>query len=150
MAGCLSVLPGLLLSSITETRYCISDHLLWFWDALRGRPLTPATNTSAPIRHPRPDFFQGFPVRRCERANSDSIPSGDSRTRSCCAATTPASRSGHRVRERARVVVPTGVLGLEAGTGDHTPGPADSRHDVLISVALDLKSIKLGRQLDNL
>src|SRR5258708_17529239 len=35
MAGCLSVLPGLLLSSITETRYCISDHLLWF-----GAPLT--------------------------------------------------------------------------------------------------------------
>src|SRR5262249_32523606 len=30
MAGCLSVLPGLPLSSITETRYCIPDHLLCF------------------------------------------------------------------------------------------------------------------------
>jgi hypothetical protein len=44
-------------SSITEIRYCISDHLLWFGGAPRGRPLTPTTNTSAPIRHVLPDFF---------------------------------------------------------------------------------------------
>src|SRR5258707_3938679 len=40
MAGCLSVLPGLLLSSITETRYCISDHLLWCRDSVVRWPGT--------------------------------------------------------------------------------------------------------------
>src|ERR1700744_2539747 len=45
------------VSSITETRYCISDHLLCFGAPLVGG-LTPATNTSAPIRHRLADFFQ--------------------------------------------------------------------------------------------
>src|SRR3989442_7039533 len=35
------------------------------WGPPRGRPLTPATNTAAPIRHRHPDFFRelsGAPV----------------------------------------------------------------------------------------
>src|ERR1700722_10776792 len=50
-------------SWITETRYCIVDHLLWFGGAPRERPLTPATNTSAPIRHRLADFFPGLSAR---------------------------------------------------------------------------------------
>src|SRR5262252_2762498 len=38
--------------------------------APRGRPLTPATNTSAPIRHRLPDFFQGLAGTRAVRSDS--------------------------------------------------------------------------------
>src|SRR5690242_16435481 len=51
-------------SEITETRYCISELLLWYGGRPRGRPLTPATNTPAPIRHRLPDVFRGLPVRQ--------------------------------------------------------------------------------------
>src|SRR6185437_13987086 len=42
-------------SLMTETRYCISDHLPWSWRLPRA-PLTLATNTPAPIGH-RPQHF---------------------------------------------------------------------------------------------
>jgi hypothetical protein len=45
------------VSSITETRYCIVDHLPWLAAARRGPPLTPATNNSARIRHRVPGFL---------------------------------------------------------------------------------------------
>src|SRR5258707_10968653 len=60
MAACSSGVARPAVSSITETRYCILDHLLWFGGAPRGRPLTPATNSSPPIRHRLADFFQGL------------------------------------------------------------------------------------------
>src|SRR6266516_8207992 len=54
------------VSSITETRYCISDHLLWFgapsWAAAH-----PATNTSA-LRHRLPDVFKTFWYADCASA----------------------------------------------------------------------------------
>src|SRR5215475_1693125 len=77
MAGCLSVLPGLLLSSITETRYCISDHLLWFAVPLVGgrspllRTPLPRSDTGSRIS------FETFWYGGCERSDS-SKPSLDS------------------------------------------------------------------------
>src|SRR5262249_13854862 len=47
MAGCLSVLPGLLLSSITETKYYTEDHLLRFGTPLVNG-LTPLLQTPLP------------------------------------------------------------------------------------------------------
>src|ERR1700730_18835037 len=74
MAAISSGVAAPVLSSITETRYCISDHLL-----LHGAPSRaaahPATDTFAPIRHRLPDVFQGHsgtpvvndPTRRSHR-----------------------------------------------------------------------------------
>src|ERR1700677_1478501 len=57
MAAISSAVSGLAESWITETRYCIPIISCSSGDAPRGRPLTPATNTSAPIRHDLPDFL---------------------------------------------------------------------------------------------
>src|SRR5690349_14426 len=56
MAGCRSVLPGLLLSSITETRYCIASSC--GSGPPRGWPLIRTTNATAPIRHRPREIFQ--------------------------------------------------------------------------------------------
>src|SRR5215469_16050380 len=42
------------VSSITDTRYCIGSSPMVFGRAPSWRPLTPATNTTAPIRHGLP------------------------------------------------------------------------------------------------
>src|SRR4029077_18710053 len=47
MAACSSGVPELVLSLITETRYCISDHLLWFGAPLLGS-LSPLLRTPLP------------------------------------------------------------------------------------------------------
>src|SRR6185295_17939919 len=47
MAACSSGVPELVLSLITETRYCISDHLLWFGAPLVGS-LSPLLRTPLP------------------------------------------------------------------------------------------------------
>src|SRR6266508_6370938 len=53
------------VSKITETRYRISDHLPWFGAPHVGGPLTPATNTPAPIRHRLPNVLQIFWYAGC-------------------------------------------------------------------------------------
>jgi hypothetical protein len=39
----------------------------------RGRPLTPATKTAAPIRHRIPDFFRGLSVRRSSASGRETV-----------------------------------------------------------------------------
>src|SRR5882757_9845539 len=67
MAGCLSVLPGLALSSITETRYCM------IISCVRGRSSSTylcnehpdADPTPAPGFHPR-SLSRHYPSSRCD------------------------------------------------------------------------------------
>src|SRR5260370_16955001 len=69
------------VSSITETRYCIWDHLLWFGAPLAGgrSPLlrTPLPRSGTPSR----DFLsRTFWYAGCERSDSDGISSRDSQS----------------------------------------------------------------------
>src|ERR1700733_10768082 len=54
-------------AAFAETRYCILAHLLWLAGARRGRPLTPATNNSALIRHRVPGFLSDGSANRGDR-----------------------------------------------------------------------------------
>src|SRR4249919_3757926 len=74
MAASSSGVAKLSVSLITETRYCISDHLLWFgappWAAAH-----PCYEHLCPNPTPLPDFFRGLsgtavvsdPARRSHR-----------------------------------------------------------------------------------
>src|SRR5580698_1782258 len=56
-------------SAITETRYCITDHLLWSGAPLVGRR-SPLLRTPPPRSDTAPRIiFQDFPVRRPERSD---------------------------------------------------------------------------------
>src|ERR1700683_5674077 len=65
------------VSSITETRYCISDHLLWFGALLMGGPShllrtpPPRSDTASRISS------RTFGYAGCERSDSDRMLRGD-------------------------------------------------------------------------
>src|SRR5581483_6447885 len=119
------------LSSITETRYCISDRLPWLGGAPRGRPLTPATNNSAPIRHRLPDILQrpsgtGEPGMKPQRprAEDDRVWRGGVRTVSLQLTGLPPGRPrcGEKVRALAQACSRTLVALPGSGRLRHRGG----------------------------
>src|SRR5216683_8237949 len=84
MAACSSGVARPGVSSITETRYCISDHLLWF-----GAPLVGGLSSLLRTPSPRSDTAPGFLSRTfwyagCKRSDSATV-SGRLRSTSSCA-----------------------------------------------------------------
>src|SRR4051812_15691665 len=63
MAGCLSVLPGLLLSSITETRYC----MVWIISSGSGHPFMGSLSSVRRTARPRSDTASRTPFETDQR-----------------------------------------------------------------------------------